>query len=411
MFCANCGTKQNEGEKFCPNCGTRFEEPKIVKEEVSVDTSKQTLPKNEEVDLPKVVEEKKTGTVIEEVKISDVVNKEEVNKENAPTPKETIKIGSKEECIKIDIDNSTIEPEVEIFVDNSQLPNKLNDDVTVSEDDADSNVSKNEVIIAKNIVKNGSVNNSTTTPNTITQRAPFIDETDEKSVLKWAIRYELGLGVPVDTDRAEELYAKAGNGTNILKLLSPNDKSKQSGIISDGFNVERIKLYDIVEERKEKYERERAQRKKEQELESARKEQEKIQLQKKIEQEEKIKIQEEEKKRKKEDDERKKIEEIKRLKKDAFKHKSNGFMEFSYIVKYISLDLENLIKEYNAKAEKHGYDRIIIDKELKLIKGQYKEKSITGQGFVKGLSSLWRNSFLEVDFEDILKECAKVRDV
>lgn len=25
MFCANCGTKQNEGEKFCPNCGTRFE--------------------------------------------------------------------------------------------------------------------------------------------------------------------------------------------------------------------------------------------------------------------------------------------------------------------------------------------------------------------------------------------------
>jgi uncharacterized membrane protein YvbJ len=25
MFCANCGTKQNEGEKFCPNCGTKFE--------------------------------------------------------------------------------------------------------------------------------------------------------------------------------------------------------------------------------------------------------------------------------------------------------------------------------------------------------------------------------------------------
>lgn len=25
MFCANCGTKQNEGEKFCPNCGMKFE--------------------------------------------------------------------------------------------------------------------------------------------------------------------------------------------------------------------------------------------------------------------------------------------------------------------------------------------------------------------------------------------------
>ena len=39
MFCANCGTKQNDGEKFCPNCGTKFEEPLKVEvakvEEVS----------------------------------------------------------------------------------------------------------------------------------------------------------------------------------------------------------------------------------------------------------------------------------------------------------------------------------------------------------------------------------------
>lgn len=25
MFCARCGTKQEEGEKFCPNCGSQFE--------------------------------------------------------------------------------------------------------------------------------------------------------------------------------------------------------------------------------------------------------------------------------------------------------------------------------------------------------------------------------------------------
>lgn len=40
MFCANCGTKQNEGEKFCPNCGTKFEikslKVEIKKEEKNI---------------------------------------------------------------------------------------------------------------------------------------------------------------------------------------------------------------------------------------------------------------------------------------------------------------------------------------------------------------------------------------
>lgn len=48
MFCANCGTKQNEGEKFCPNCGTKFEEPLKVEmtkvEEVS--KSETSMPEN-----------------------------------------------------------------------------------------------------------------------------------------------------------------------------------------------------------------------------------------------------------------------------------------------------------------------------------------------------------------------------
>lgn len=356
MFCANCGIKQNEGEKFCPNCGTKFEEPKMVKEEVSNDASKQATPL-----------------------------------------KENIKTENKEVEVK------ALKAERKTVVEHSQPKEQPKDAVKISEDKAIGNISANEVIEAQYIVEKGSTNNYNTKLNTI-QRTPFIDEKDENSILKWAIRYELGLGVPVDADKAEELYTKINNGNNVLKLLLPNDKSKQSGIISDGYIVERIKLYDVEEERKEEYERERARRQKEQELEAARKEQEKILLQKKREQEEKVKKQEEEKKRKKE-------EEIKCLKKDTFKHKSDGFMEFSYIVKYISPDLENLIKEYNTKAEKHGYDKIIVDKELKLIKGKYKEKNVTGQGFVKGLSSFWRSCFLEVDFEDIIKECKKVLDV
>lgn len=49
MFCANCGTKQIEDEKFCPNCGTKFEatsstkgkevQPKQEKEVASPDSS------------------------------------------------------------------------------------------------------------------------------------------------------------------------------------------------------------------------------------------------------------------------------------------------------------------------------------------------------------------------------------
>lgn len=43
MFCANCGTKQNEGEKFCPNCGTKFDikklEVEIKQEEKNISDS------------------------------------------------------------------------------------------------------------------------------------------------------------------------------------------------------------------------------------------------------------------------------------------------------------------------------------------------------------------------------------
>lgn len=49
MFCANCGTKQIEGDKFCPNCGTKFEatsstngkevQPKQEKEVASTESS------------------------------------------------------------------------------------------------------------------------------------------------------------------------------------------------------------------------------------------------------------------------------------------------------------------------------------------------------------------------------------
>lgn len=37
MCCANCGTKQNEGEKYCPNCGQKFECKPLKTEKVSTE--------------------------------------------------------------------------------------------------------------------------------------------------------------------------------------------------------------------------------------------------------------------------------------------------------------------------------------------------------------------------------------
>lgn len=82
MFCANCGTKQNEGEKFCPNCGTRFEEPLKVKVTKVEEVSKPNASKPENV-----VPEKIEATALIETESSQ---KEKTNKEC--NKKSTVKI-------------------------------------------------------------------------------------------------------------------------------------------------------------------------------------------------------------------------------------------------------------------------------------------------------------------------------
>lgn len=82
MFCANCGTKQNEGEKFCPNCGTRFEEPLKVKVTKVEEVSKPNASKPENV-----VPEKIEATALIETETSQ---KKKTNKEC--NKKSTVKI-------------------------------------------------------------------------------------------------------------------------------------------------------------------------------------------------------------------------------------------------------------------------------------------------------------------------------
>ena len=84
MFCANCGTKQNEGEKFCPNCGTRFEEPLVVKVTKVEEVSKPEAFKSESV-VPKKIE----ATALNE---TEIPQKEKTNKEY--NEKFTVKINT-----------------------------------------------------------------------------------------------------------------------------------------------------------------------------------------------------------------------------------------------------------------------------------------------------------------------------
>ena len=415
MFCANCGTKQNEGEKFCPNCGTKFEKPLKVEatrvEEVSKSETSEPeniVPKKNDVTVKietqtteekTVLENEESESIIETGSSNDKEVKVEINKSTITIePKNNTIVESLNTKEQVSEHNTNV---VEKFlpqeeVKTKQIISKKNkEDYLAQEENAketntttETNKLKNKHQIQEsdnfyknNINDNNSTYSTNVTSNTI-KREPIINEKDKESILKWAIRYELGLGVPVDTDKAEELYAKVSNGNIVLNSLFPNDKSKRSGIISDAYSVETTVLYDSMKVNAEFYKAKRIE-----------------------EDRQKLII------RQKEEAERKKIEEIKRLKKEAFKHKSIGFLEFSYIVKCISPDLESLIKGYNTKAEKYGYDKIIVDKDLKLIKGQYKDKSYTGEGFVKGCSSFWRNCVLAVDFEDIIKECEKVQDM
>lgn len=359
MFCANCGTKQNEGEKFCPNCGTKFEELKIVKEEMSVDTSKQTLPNQE-----KAVLQKGTETIIEEVKVSDVVNKEEVNKENASTPTETIKIGGKEECIKIETAISTIKPKVETVIDNYQPQNKLKDTVAISEEKTNSNFSKNEAIAAKNIVENCSANKSNTTPNII-QREPFIDEKDEISVLKWAIRYEFGLGVAIDINEANKYYSILGNNViNPQLFLTDVNTDKQTGIISDKYEISTGTYFD---------------------------------LRPKLERERKVKI-----------------NKIKEMYNNIQDYDIKKFKLYIEDISRHTYSIELDIKLFNNINEKHGFGFIAFDKNEGLVEGLFKRK------YTKSDMGFWESCLVSSDdksaelyclkqFENIAKFCDSIK--
>lgn len=114
MYCANCGTKQNESEKFCPNCGTRFEisshtniEKSILKEEKELTD---TIITNKKIVQPTSISENIITNNLEEEINSNIVFVKKENNQN----------------IEINLISETVNSNSEIISPNYSLE-KIND--------------------------------------------------------------------------------------------------------------------------------------------------------------------------------------------------------------------------------------------------------------------------------------------
>lgn len=183
MFCANCGTKQNEGEKYCPSCGRKFEEhsKKEILNDISFSKTSSTKEKIENFEM--------TNTCSSINKVSETTTKQEEY-------------------------------------------NKLSGDI-ISENDS-----------------------------FLQELSILTNHNDINSILSWAIKYEYGLGVPLDMDKSYKLYAKIKDTNAVSNLLYPMDINEKTGVVSDAYIIERNLVFDSYEY-KEHIKRERARRQRE----------------------------------------------------------------------------------------------------------------------------------------------------
>lgn len=193
MFCANCGTKQNEGEKFCPNCGTKFEEPLKVEVAKVEEVSKSEASKPENIVLEKI-----DDTVLIENQTTKEEKSVSVQNEGSESIIETH--STKDKGVKVEI----IEQSKNRSVEEKNI------------DDA-----KKELNV---LILEAENNNNI------------------EAQMRLAVKYEFGLGVAVDVDKAQLLYSKIKENIE-LKSLIPSDINVRTGVVSDSYNIEIISLY------------------------------------------------------------------------------------------------------------------------------------------------------------------------
>lgn len=241
----------------------------------------------------------------------------------------------------------------------------------------------------------------------------------DEDTLRLAIRYELGLGVPVNIVKAEQLFAQIENKTNLLRNLYPQKSiEERTGIISDSITIEYKTYFDSEKEReldciKKKKEREEAERKRqlrwEKEKELRRKE---IEERRKIEEEE-YKKREEQEQKKREIEERRKREEseLKELISEMYSYnKSQNRLSFKLYIrarKEKLIELNKIINAYNNAIKGSEYDKVIFDKEKGLVEGCftriYTDKNI---GFIQSIFIGKTEKEREKSFENLFIKVA-----
>lgn len=364
MFCANCGTKQNEGEKFCPNCGTKFEEPLKVEEAKVEEISKTEKPKPEDV-VPVKIDNK--------VQIEAQTTKEEksfsVQNEDYTSIIETKSSKGKQAKVKIDEPTKTLEPEECNII---QIDNIEKNIIVGNKDLESDNITKHT---ERNECKN------TSSPQAVDNKdlKELIREAEKGNVeaqMRLAIKYEFGLGIDVDVDKAKVLYSKIKENTT-LESLVPLDINVRTGVVSDAYKIEYELLYDSETEG----------------------------LMQIIQQ---AKIREKEENRRKQQEEKyKNIEN--RLSRDEYK-----VVSFCVKVDATSKQIKELIKkinDYNCLIKEYNYDSITFDKQKSLVKGRFEKNYIWSR---KGFFTFWgmdeydREFRFKHEFGNIYKFCLKL---
>ena len=358
MFCANCGTKQNEGEKFCPNCGTKFEEP--LKAEV---TKVEEVSKSEASKPENIVLEKIDDTVLIENQTTKEEKSVSVQNEGSESIIETH--STKDKGAKVEI---------------IEQPKNRSIEKTNKEDD------KQEFECSDNEIKNtyNDECNNIVLPQIEDNKelSELIREAEKNNVeaqMRLAVKYEFGLGVAVDVDKAQLLYSKIKENIAFKSLVSL-DINTRTGVVSDVYKIEYELLYDSEQEEKMRYEE--------------RKQQEEIRKQK----------------------EKKRIQQKEKLKdiKNKFSNDEYKVVSFSVMIDATSNQTKELIEkinEYNNIIKDYNYDNIIFDKLKSLVTGRFEKKYMWSK---RGLFSFWgidenqRESGFGYKFVHIYEFCLKL---
>lgn len=225
------------------------------------------------------------------------------------------------------------------------------------------------------------------------------ERTDVESILRLAIRYELGLGIPVDDNKANELYKRVKKECLVRNFYIQNSLNIRTGVISDAIQFNYRTIFDSVNKRKIEKEEEK---RKSEEADRRRREENRRHA------EEWERLQKERKER--EIAELIKAEKQRLIKEMYSYHKSWKRLRFKLYINATKEQVNQLnkkINKYNNEIKGLNYDKIRYDKVKGLVEGCF-EKIYTDKniGFIRSFFISEMDKQRELTLEGLFIEVA-----